>query len=381
VASLPAQHRREVEAHAIVLPTERVTTGGDWSTKKLLVYGPQKVGKSTLAAELDPDNSLFILTEPGADHLSIKPVPCGSWEDFLKIGQALQGAIRDLGRPPYKFIVVDTVDELARMCGASVLTHLAEGTKDMDPKGVLHASDFEYGKGWEAEAEEFRKRIARLCNLGMGVVFISHEKEAQVTLPNGATVNMLSPDVGHKQMRKWLLGYVDFIFHAEVAASGHQLRRAPPPRSMPAAGCRAASSSRRRSRWRPTPGARCWRRWRERCSPLHRGLGALPHGVGDHRQRGWRRLSCHRQAGAVVKTQRITGDAGMFFAVAVPSESYRAHVGAHREGPEHARLRRRPPDRRGHHPRRSTGRARLGTVPRRAGRFAAAAQGGVGHAA
>jgi hypothetical protein len=28
-----------------------------------------------------------------------------------------------------------------------------------------------------------------------------------------------------------------------------------------------------------------------------------------------------------VKTQRITGDAGMFFAVAVPSESYRAHVG------------------------------------------------------
>jgi hypothetical protein len=28
-----------------------------------------------------------------------------------------------------------------------------------------------------------------------------------------------------------------------------------------------------------------------------------------------------------MKTQRITGDAGMFFAVAVPSESYRAHVG------------------------------------------------------
>jgi hypothetical protein len=38
---------------------------------------------------------------------------------------------------------------------------------------------------------------------------------------------MLSPDVGHKQMRKWLLGYVDFIFHAEVAASGHQLRLRP----------------------------------------------------------------------------------------------------------------------------------------------------------
>jgi hypothetical protein len=227
LASLPAQHRREVEAHAIVLPTERVTVGGDWWTKKLLVYGPQKVGKSTLAAELDPDNSLHILTEPGADHLSIKPITCNSWEDFLKIGQALQGAIRDLGRPPYKLVVVDTVDELARMCGDATLRHLAENTKDMDPKGVLHASDFEYGKGWEAEAEEFRKRIARLCNLGMGVVFISHEKDAQVTLPNGATVNMLSPDVGHKQMRKWLLGYVDFIFHAEVAASGHQLRLRP----------------------------------------------------------------------------------------------------------------------------------------------------------
>lgn len=218
---------------AVTLPTEPTKGESDWTKKRTLLYGAPKTGKSTLVAELDPKNTLFLATESGHDHLEIMRWPIERWEDFLTIGAALKEHYQDKGTPPYKLLAIDTVDELARMCGEAALQHLAGASAKQE---FRHASDFEYGKGWDAIADEFRRKVAGITRMGMGVIFISHEKEETVTLPNGATVKQLSPDVGIKSLRKWLLGYVDYILHAEIGRGDGRLVRAQPTANILAGG-------------------------------------------------------------------------------------------------------------------------------------------------
>lgn len=195
-----------------ILPTEKTAgSGPSIYTSKVLVYGEKKIGKSTLAAELDPDHTIFLSTEPGQDALSIFNVRIKTWEEFL-----LAGAELSKGEHPYKIIVIDTVDELARLC----MEYVIAGMTPPGRKGFVHASDFEWGKGWDAVAQEFRLRVAKLSNLGYGVVFISHVKESPVKTRTGAEITKLGPDVGMKGMRKWLLGFVDVIAYAHVIQTG-----------------------------------------------------------------------------------------------------------------------------------------------------------------
>lgn len=191
----------------MALPTAKIGgLGPTIHNSKLLIYGPPKVGKTTLAAQLDPDHTLFLATEPGQDALEVYRQPIRSWEEFLTTGRELMKGEHD-----FKLLVVDTVDELARLCAEHVVTGLAG-----DRKGFTHASDFEYGKAWDAISQEFRLRVAKLCNLGLGVMFISHVKEAMVKTRTGAEISKLAPDVGQKGMRKWLLGFVDLVAYAHV---------------------------------------------------------------------------------------------------------------------------------------------------------------------
>jgi hypothetical protein len=197
------------EAPATLLPQEKSPPRPGFEGKKLLLYGAYKVGKTTLAAELS-DRALFLSTEPGQDALEVFKVPVRSWRDFRQVGGELAST-----EHPYDLLVVDTVDELARLCVEDVIGSMAQSA-GFDSKKFHHASDFDYGKGWDAIAQEFRLRVGKLCNLGIGVVFISHEKESVQKTRTGLEITKLSPDVGQKGMRKWLLGFVDFVVHASV---------------------------------------------------------------------------------------------------------------------------------------------------------------------
>lgn len=192
-----------------LLPTEKTESNGlSLLTAKTLLYGYPKVGKTTLAAEIDPDHTLFLATEPGQDAISVFRAPIRSWDEFLRAAAEIAK-----GDHPFKLIVIDTVDELARLCTEHVIGGMAETSGLV---GFVHPSDLGYGKGYEAVAQEFRVKIAKLCNLGLGVMFISHVKEAEVKKPNGAEITKLGPDVGMKGMRKWLLGFVDLIAYGHI---------------------------------------------------------------------------------------------------------------------------------------------------------------------
>lgn len=200
----------ETAAPPKLLPTQKTPPKLGLNSMKLLLWGPPKVGKTTLAAEFDPDRTLFLATEPGLSGLETFQVPIRTWAEFLQVMEELKGE-----EHPYKLIVVDTVDELARMCSEHVVEGLNAGLSKPN-KGYVHVSDFEWGKGQNAVAEEFRLRCARLCTLGAGVIFISHAKESTKKDRTGKELTVFSPDVGAKGQRQWLLGFVDYIFFASV---------------------------------------------------------------------------------------------------------------------------------------------------------------------
>lgn len=192
----------------MTLPTEKTKPSLSLDTLTAVLVGRPKIGKTSTAAALDNDHTLFIATEPGHDGVEAFVEPCRSWEEFRRIGADLAK-----GDHPYKLVVVDTVDALQGMCTEHVIDGLA---RSAGKTGFVHASDFEYGKGWSAITDEFKLRVAKLCTLGLGVIFVSHAKESTKTDRVGREITIFSADVGQKGSRQWLLGYVNYIWFMDV---------------------------------------------------------------------------------------------------------------------------------------------------------------------
>jgi hypothetical protein len=181
----------------MTLPTEKSAPALSPARIKALLYGPPKIGKSTFASKINPEHTLFIATEPGLGSLDVFEMPCRSWAEFREIGADLA---KDPGR--FEVVVIDTVDELYRMCSDAVCTEL----------GCKHPSDLDYGKGWAAVADEFRLRVGKLASLELGVWFVSHAEDREVKKKVG-TKTVTQPTLSG-QARKFLTGFVDFIFLA-----------------------------------------------------------------------------------------------------------------------------------------------------------------------
>lgn len=193
----------------MTLPTEKTPPIAGLGNRNLLLYGDPKTGKSTLAAELR-EQTLFLATEPGLSAIDAYVEHIHSWPEFLAKAKELSE-----GKHNFETVVIDTVDELARMCAEHVIEGLAM-TADMDTSKFIHTNDFGYGKGADAVAQEFRLKVSKLCNLPFSVIFISHTKEVIVKDRTGLETTKRTPDAGQRKQRDWLLGYVDLIAFAEI---------------------------------------------------------------------------------------------------------------------------------------------------------------------
>lgn len=199
-----------------MLPTQKNIPGQEPLNKKMLVHGERKVGKSTLVSTLFP-NAVFFQTDPtGLEELEVFKVGISSWEEFRDVGRELALYLAKHKEPMYEAICVDTVDELSRFCTEHVLKDLPGGPPG---KAFRHVSDWEYGKGYDAITEEFRLRVAKLCSLGLPVVFISHSKERTKKNRTGLEITTYAPDIGKGQLKGWLEGFVDYVFYAEVVTT------------------------------------------------------------------------------------------------------------------------------------------------------------------
>ena len=130
--------------------------------KKICVYGPEGIGKTTFAAELlKLRNGRMIDTEGGSGLVDVVryPVPA-TWGDLLAM-------VRDAAASDCGAVAIDTVDAAERLCAAQLIQ--ANGWKSLEDPG--------YGSGykrlWEAFSD-LMKRLDECIAAGKDVILIAH---------------------------------------------------------------------------------------------------------------------------------------------------------------------------------------------------------------
>ena len=137
-------------------------TGGKVATaKKVVVYGPEGIGKSTFASNF-PD-PVFIDTEHSTDEYDFRRFP---YPDSFEM---LLGEVRQVRDDPgcCRTLVIDTADWAEKLC-----------TRDLLARTKKHGiEDFGYGKGYVYLSEDFGTLLALLEDIksrGVNVVLTAH---------------------------------------------------------------------------------------------------------------------------------------------------------------------------------------------------------------
>lgn len=137
-----------------------ITSGIIQSAQKIIVYGPEGIGKSTFASKF-PD-PIFSDTEGSTKKLDVKRFDFpSSWKMLME--QVVY--VRD--NKPCKTYVIDTADWAEKLCTQSVC---ARANK-------TNIEDFGYGKGYVYLRDEFGKLLNLLeevISQGINVVFTAH---------------------------------------------------------------------------------------------------------------------------------------------------------------------------------------------------------------
>jgi len=147
----------------MALPTEKTKPKESFEDQVILILGIPKIGKSTFLSKFP--SVLMLATEDGLRSLECYQKRICSWEDYLQTLDELKAGNHD-----FKTIGIDTADNLAFFCKDYVMRKFH----------IQHASDLDWGKGWDLLKDEARKGLGKLTESGLGVVFTAHTKEQEI---------------------------------------------------------------------------------------------------------------------------------------------------------------------------------------------------------
>ena len=143
------------------MPRYELECGVVQTALKVVVYGPEGLGKSTLGAEFP--SAVFIDVENGTKQLPVARLPRpSSWSMLMdEVREARDGNV------PCSTLVVDTADAAEALC----IAHLCAKNGWDGIEGIS------YGKGYTYLAEEFGRLLDLLTEVvehGTNVLVISH---------------------------------------------------------------------------------------------------------------------------------------------------------------------------------------------------------------
>lgn len=122
----------------------QITSGAQAKAQKVVVYGPEGIGKTLLAAQFPMP--LFIDVEGGSGHLDVRRLPQPtSWTMLLDEVEWIRDYPSECGGT----LVVDTADWAEKLCTEHVCAKA----------GKSGIEDFGYGKGYVYVKEEFGKLL------------------------------------------------------------------------------------------------------------------------------------------------------------------------------------------------------------------------------
>lgn len=149
-----------------------IISGTVQTAQKVVLYGPEGIGKSSLAAQFP--NPVFIDTEGSTKQLNVQRLPKPSSWEMLK--QQAQW-VKQQGPARFGSLVIDTVDWAEMLCVDSVCAaHNKNGVED-----------FGYGKGYIYVAEEigrFLNLLSDVVEAGIHVILTAHAQIIKFEQPD-----------------------------------------------------------------------------------------------------------------------------------------------------------------------------------------------------
>jgi hypothetical protein len=171
---------------------------------RTLIYGPEGVGKSTFCSRCP--GVYFLPTEEGVNEI---PVPQYKTRiSSLALLYQILAKLRDK-RHPYKAVCLDNAGETEKLMVAAVEARTKKTIADLND---------DFGKGYEAVADEWRRLVSFLDDLrdrrNMNVLFTAHSKRETVKNLEGKDYDRDSIDLFGKRGVKVLTGWCEHVLYA-----------------------------------------------------------------------------------------------------------------------------------------------------------------------
>ena len=149
-----------------------LTTSPTAKAIKFVFYGPEGVGKTTLASQINPTPA-FIDTEGSTAHMTVCRYPQPKdWAELMDM-------VDDAGTQKIRTLVIDTLDWADILCTKSLCKE----------KKWQSIEDAGYGKGYVMLGEKFSELLAKLSELaekGVNVGFCAHAQLRKIEKPEEA---------------------------------------------------------------------------------------------------------------------------------------------------------------------------------------------------
>ncbi|HFK2719205.1 TPA: ATP-binding protein, partial [Escherichia coli] len=148
-----------------------VISGKIEKPKKVVLYGPEGIGKSSLAAQFP--NPIFIDTEGSTTELNVDRLPKPT--SWTMLNQQIEWVKQQGER--FGTLIIDTVDWAEMQCTEFVCAQHGK-------KGV---EDFGYGNGYVYVKEElgrFLNKLSDVIDAGINVVLTAHSQIVKFEQPD-----------------------------------------------------------------------------------------------------------------------------------------------------------------------------------------------------
>ena len=154
------------------LPTTKVKASRK-SPKNMIIYGPPKIGKTTVLSQLD--NCLILDLENGSDMVDALKIKVNNLKELANVGREIikQGK-------PYKYIAIDSISKLEEWCEAEAkqMYKLTAMGKNFDKNNEgLSILSLPNGGGYLYLRLAYKKWIDRLNLLADRIILVGHLRD------------------------------------------------------------------------------------------------------------------------------------------------------------------------------------------------------------
>jgi len=199
------------------LPTTK-TPATRKSPQMLVLYGPQKIGKTTAIAQLE--GCLNIDIEDGSDFLEMLKIKIDSYTKLME----LAGEIRKQQTKPYKYIAIDTVTRLEEWAEMKATQNYRSSIVGKNFTGAT-VLELPSGAGYKWLRDAFREMIMLIRSLAPNTIFVAHLRDKMLAGADAKSGTLVSA----KDLD--LTGKCKQILCAQADAIGYLYRQAVAPNS------------------------------------------------------------------------------------------------------------------------------------------------------